>query len=217
MKFLGELDFEHLKANFVKFVLYESIVEQTLTNLFDSCVYYWIEVLRDDKERESVKDYCEELMGKQQSVIGKTENDSDNKCDTNCDADLAQYDKMDLSADTLPTIKDDADEEGTDNTEKRDKKDKVSGTKRKGNLRIVAEMPDSEQKEFQKPDVDESQIQDIGTKVGVDKEEEEEAEEQINREIRDFKMGEKGDGDQENGENDSAEILIGQGGDNENI
>ena len=157
---MGELDFEHLKANFVKFVLYESIVEQTLTNLLDSCVDYWIEVLRDSNERESVKDYCEELMKKQKSVIGKTENDSDNKCDTKNDADMA--DKMD-SADTLPFENDDNDEEGTENTEKRDKKDKVSGTKRKGNLRIVAEMPDSEQTEFQKPDVDESQIQDIGT------------------------------------------------------
>ena len=244
LKSLGEFDFEHLKANFVKFVLHEGIVEQTLTNLIDSCVKYWIGVLRDDEERESVLDYYEELMEKQKTGSGKTKKTAsaspenvikvkhgpsryvtkyDSESDSEQDAIMAQYDNMDLLADTLPFENDDSEDEGKENTERGDNKDKVSGAKTKGNLRIVHDMSDSEPEDFQTPDADESQEAGYWkrkgkTKVGEDKEEDEEAEEERNREIRDFMMGEQGNGDQDKGENDSAEkSVIGQDGDNENI
>ncbi|XP_052802415.1 opioid growth factor receptor-like protein 1 isoform X2 [Mya arenaria] len=62
LKCLGEFDLEHLKANFVKFVLYEGMVEGTLSNLIDSCVKYWIGVLKIDEDRDGMFDYYEKLL-----------------------------------------------------------------------------------------------------------------------------------------------------------
>ncbi|KAL4224936.1 hypothetical protein ACF0H5_015632 [Mactra antiquata] len=61
LKCLGEFDYEYLKMNFVKFVLEEGLVKQNLNNLIDSCVKFWIGVLRDDQQRKQVFDYYEEL------------------------------------------------------------------------------------------------------------------------------------------------------------
>lgn len=62
MKCLGEFGYEHLKKNFVKFVLHEGLAEGTLSNVIESCVKYWIGVLKDDEEREEMFDYYEKLM-----------------------------------------------------------------------------------------------------------------------------------------------------------
>ncbi|XP_060581361.1 uncharacterized protein LOC132737980 isoform X1 [Ruditapes philippinarum] len=62
LKCLGEFGYEHLKKNFVKFILYEGLVEGTLPNVIDSCVKYWIGVLKDDDEREEIFDYYEKLL-----------------------------------------------------------------------------------------------------------------------------------------------------------
>ncbi|XP_060551607.1 opioid growth factor receptor-like protein 1 isoform X1 [Ruditapes philippinarum] len=62
LKCLGEFGYEHLKKNFVKFILHEGMVEGTLSNVIDSCVKYWIGVLKDDEEREEIFDYYEKLL-----------------------------------------------------------------------------------------------------------------------------------------------------------
>ncbi|XP_053385212.1 opioid growth factor receptor-like protein 1 [Mercenaria mercenaria] len=61
LKSLGEFGYEHLKKNFVKFILYEGLEEGTLSNLIDSCVKYWIGVLKEEEEREEMFDYYEKL------------------------------------------------------------------------------------------------------------------------------------------------------------
>ena len=40
--------YEHLKAPFLRFVLCEAIEEGTLDHTLDSCINYWLEVLRVD-------------------------------------------------------------------------------------------------------------------------------------------------------------------------
>ncbi|KAL5480038.1 hypothetical protein EMCRGX_G023653 [Ephydatia muelleri] len=57
LKCLGEMEYEYLKAPFLRFVLHEAIVEGTLDHTLDSCINYWLEVLRDDQERADVKAY----------------------------------------------------------------------------------------------------------------------------------------------------------------
>lgn len=71
LKCLGEFGFEHLKKNFVKFILEEGLQKGTLSNLIDSCVKYWIGVLRDDGERYEVFDYYEELLNEEQLTCKK--------------------------------------------------------------------------------------------------------------------------------------------------
>ena len=44
LKCLGEMQLEHLKAPFVRYVLHEIITEQTLYNCLDSCINYWLQV-----------------------------------------------------------------------------------------------------------------------------------------------------------------------------
>ena len=56
LKCLGEFGYEHLKPPFIRFVLWEAIVEGTLSRTLDSCRNYWIQVLRDDKEQTQIKD-----------------------------------------------------------------------------------------------------------------------------------------------------------------
>ena len=181
LKSLGEFDFEHLKAGFVRFVLYEGMVEDTLDNLIDSCVKYWIGVLRNDEEREDVLDYYEELLEKQKTEEYKTKkraksaspeptikvktgpsryvNKFDTEEDSETEADMAQYDNMDLLADTLP-FENDIDNDSDDVIEKEnsDTKSKGIAKTKKGNLRVVHDMSDSDSnEEFQTPDVNESQ------------------------------------------------------------
>ncbi|XP_065902215.1 opioid growth factor receptor-like protein 1 isoform X2 [Dysidea avara] len=61
LKCLGEMEYEHLKSPFIQFVLNEIIVEQTLYNCLQSCIDYWLQVIRDDKERETLLNSAEEL------------------------------------------------------------------------------------------------------------------------------------------------------------
>jgi len=67
LKSLGELGFEHIKSKFVELMLKEIIQEGTLPNLFESCVGYWIMVLKDDQEREQLiqlaKTLCDQYNG----------------------------------------------------------------------------------------------------------------------------------------------------------
>ena len=44
LKCLGEMEYEYLKSPFIKFVLNEIIVEQTLYNCLQSCINYWLPV-----------------------------------------------------------------------------------------------------------------------------------------------------------------------------
>ena len=61
LKSLGELGFEHLKRPFVEFVLQEAIEEETLDNVLESCVQYWLETIRSDEDRESIKTYVRKM------------------------------------------------------------------------------------------------------------------------------------------------------------
>ena len=218
-------------------------MEQTLSNLIDSCVKYWIGVLRSDEERESVLDYYEGLSEKQQTADGKSKkkaaSDSpepvikvktgpsryvtkyNSDSDSDQDADMAQYDNMDLLADTLPFENNfDSDDEGKENMEKGGTKDKESGAKNKGNIRILHDMSDSDPEDFKTPDVDESQEAEYWARNGknVDGIDDEEEEEEKNREIRDFLMGEKGEGDQDREKKGVAgKSVIGKGGDSSDI
>ena len=63
LKCLGEFEYEHLKAPFVRFVLYEAIVERTLKNTKNSCLNYWLEVIKDDGERKKIRRYAKQLTG----------------------------------------------------------------------------------------------------------------------------------------------------------
>jgi hypothetical protein len=62
LKCLGEFGYEHLKKNFIKFILHEGLVEGTLSNVIDSCVKYWIGVLKDDGERDEMLNSYENLI-----------------------------------------------------------------------------------------------------------------------------------------------------------
>ena len=66
LKCLGEFGYERLQAPFVRFVLHEAFVKQTLDNTKDSCLNYWLEVIKDDKERKQIKKYAKELQGEEQ-------------------------------------------------------------------------------------------------------------------------------------------------------
>ena len=51
---LGELEYEHLKPPFLRFVLGEALVSGLLENTLTSCMGYWVEAIRDDNERDSL-------------------------------------------------------------------------------------------------------------------------------------------------------------------
>ena len=53
---------EHLKAPFVRCLLYEAIIERALDNTLNSCMNYWVMVLKDDEEREQVLSDADELV-----------------------------------------------------------------------------------------------------------------------------------------------------------
>ena len=175
LKSLGELGFENLKANFVKFILYEGVVENTLDNLIDSCEKYWIGVLRDEDEREGVYGFYEELVEKQKKEgrskksfkrspspepvvkvktgVSKYVSKYTKESDSDGEIDMADYDQMDLLADTLPFENDweDSDDEGING------KASSSVKSKKGNLRVIHDMSDSDTEDFNTPDIDESQ------------------------------------------------------------
>ncbi|KAK7476897.1 hypothetical protein BaRGS_00031836 [Batillaria attramentaria] len=61
LKCLGEMGLERYKAPFLRHMLREAIVEDTLDRTLESCYNYWIGTLRDDEERKSIEKYAEEL------------------------------------------------------------------------------------------------------------------------------------------------------------
>jgi len=59
LKCLGEVGLEHFKIHFVKHVLQEIYEHGELTNCHESCVKYWVPILRNEQERESIKELVE--------------------------------------------------------------------------------------------------------------------------------------------------------------
>ena len=62
LKSLGELGYEHYKLPLVEFILREALEEKTLVNCLDSCLDYWVNTIKDDKERARLKKYAEEFV-----------------------------------------------------------------------------------------------------------------------------------------------------------
>lgn len=62
LKCLGELNYEHLKKPFVEFFLKEIFENGKLKNAKRSCVDYWVEVLRNDNERNQIKQLIESYL-----------------------------------------------------------------------------------------------------------------------------------------------------------
>ncbi|XP_062576133.1 opioid growth factor receptor-like protein 1 [Saccostrea cucullata] len=61
LKFLGEFGYEHYKRPFVEFTLQEAMENETLENTLESCVRYWLETIKSDKDREQLKDYVRKM------------------------------------------------------------------------------------------------------------------------------------------------------------
>ena len=59
---MGEFDYEYLKFPFLETILYESIIEGTLSNCLRSCRDYWIETLRSHAERRTIRQYARDLI-----------------------------------------------------------------------------------------------------------------------------------------------------------
>jgi hypothetical protein len=57
LKFFGEVGLEYLQAPFVTFVLHEIFANHELATCLDSCIKYWSQVIRNDKERGVVDEY----------------------------------------------------------------------------------------------------------------------------------------------------------------
>ena len=53
---------EHLKAPFIEFMLHEAITTGRLRNVLSSCMCYWVEVLKKDKEREEMWRFAGEMV-----------------------------------------------------------------------------------------------------------------------------------------------------------
>lgn len=62
LKCLGEFDYEYLKFPFLVAILREAITENKLPNCLRSCKDYWIETLRDAKQRREIRQYANELV-----------------------------------------------------------------------------------------------------------------------------------------------------------
>ncbi len=62
LKCLGEFGYEHYKVPLIKHFLYEIIIEGTLEHCFKSCFHYWIEVVKDCKQREELHHCAKELI-----------------------------------------------------------------------------------------------------------------------------------------------------------
>ena len=62
LKCLGEFGFEHLKVPLIKHLMFVAVVEGTLENTFTSCMIYWVEVVKNDTEREGLHQYARELI-----------------------------------------------------------------------------------------------------------------------------------------------------------
>ena len=62
LKCMGEFGLEHFKVPLIKHLLHEAIIERTLLNALNSCVNYWIAVVKDDKQREELYKHAKELV-----------------------------------------------------------------------------------------------------------------------------------------------------------
>ena len=51
-----------MKTPLVKHFLHEAILERTLVNTLNSCLNYWVEVIKSDSERDSIKTYADHLV-----------------------------------------------------------------------------------------------------------------------------------------------------------
>ncbi|XP_060606856.1 opioid growth factor receptor-like protein 1 isoform X2 [Ruditapes philippinarum] len=69
LKSLGELGFEHLKKNFIKFILVEILERKTLANLQESCCNYWIAILKDPSERAEMEVFYQQLTTNQSNSL----------------------------------------------------------------------------------------------------------------------------------------------------
>lgn len=57
LKFFGEFGYENYKCFFVEFVLEEVMEYGILINILESCVRYWLEIIKFEKDWEEFKDY----------------------------------------------------------------------------------------------------------------------------------------------------------------
>ncbi|XP_064601568.1 opioid growth factor receptor-like protein 1 [Liolophura sinensis] len=55
LKCLGELGLEHYKYPVVSFLIEEAGFHRTLRNTLESCIMYWIETVKDGKQREDLR------------------------------------------------------------------------------------------------------------------------------------------------------------------
>ncbi|CAH1786708.1 unnamed protein product [Owenia fusiformis] len=62
LKSLGELGFEDLKMPFVKFILHEALIEQTLDNTIDSCLHFWLETIKNKEHRQILKQFVKKYV-----------------------------------------------------------------------------------------------------------------------------------------------------------
>ena len=69
---------EHLKAPFIKFMLHEAIVTGRLRNTLNSCMQYWVEVLRDDGQRKKVRELAQKMVDKVNKKRSQVHNQSSN-------------------------------------------------------------------------------------------------------------------------------------------
>ena len=67
LKSLGELNYEHLKPSFVRFILHTVLLDGFLTNTLESCMKYWVETIKDENERDSLWLLAEELVRQKHS------------------------------------------------------------------------------------------------------------------------------------------------------
>jgi len=63
LKCLGEVGLEHFKIHFVQHVLKEIYENRELLNCYESCVKYWVPVLRKEEERLATKQLVEKFEG----------------------------------------------------------------------------------------------------------------------------------------------------------
>ncbi|XP_020855808.1 opioid growth factor receptor-like protein 1 isoform X1 [Phascolarctos cinereus] len=60
LKSLGELGYEHFKSPLVKFILQEALVENTLPNIKQSALEYFVYTIRDRRERRKLLRYAQQ-------------------------------------------------------------------------------------------------------------------------------------------------------------
>lgn len=68
LKCLGELGLEHYKMPFVEHVLNEIFEHDNLRNCYDSCVRFWVQILKNDEERDKIMEMIEQKKDKLKKV-----------------------------------------------------------------------------------------------------------------------------------------------------